>query len=107
LYTITRKENPPLTTQTLEEAQRTVIADALTVSVDQAAHLLGLSRASTYQAVAAGQLPSIRIGKRLLISRAALEAMLEPAEPGASSVATTRPSMPHPGWAPSRARRRP
>jgi len=37
--------------------------------------LLGLSKASTYEAVARGDIPSIRIGRRLLVPTAALRRM--------------------------------
>lgn len=37
---------------------------------------LNLSKASTYEAVAKGEIPSIRIGRRLLVPTAALRRML-------------------------------
>lgn len=46
------------------------------LTVREAAELLGLSRNSAYQAVRTRQLPSIRIGERILIPRKALEALL-------------------------------
>jgi excisionase family DNA binding protein len=49
----------------------------LTVTVDEAAKLLGLSRNATYDAVARKQIPSIRLGKRLLVPKAALDRLLE------------------------------
>lgn len=45
-------------------------------SVAEAAKLLRLSRNSTYQAIYHGEIPSIRIGKRILVPRVALEKML-------------------------------
>ena len=41
--------------------------------------LLGLSKNSTYEAARRGQIPTIRIGKRLLVPRKALLRMLEEA----------------------------
>ncbi len=38
--------------------------------------LLGLSRASTYDAVARGEIPAIRVGRRLLVPTAALRRLL-------------------------------
>jgi excisionase family DNA binding protein len=38
---------------------------------------LGLSRGSTYEAIARGEIPVIRIGKRLLVPKKALAQMLE------------------------------
>ena len=46
------------------------------MSIEEAAEILHLSRGSAYQAAATGELPTIRIGKRLLVPRARLEAML-------------------------------
>jgi len=46
---------------------------------------LGLSKASTYEAVASGEIPSIRVGRRILVPTAALRNMLGltiPAESG-------------------------
>lgn len=39
-------------------------------------HMLGLGRNATYDAAARGEIPTIRIGRRLLVPRAALERML-------------------------------
>jgi excisionase family DNA binding protein len=50
--------------------------ESLTLSVDQTAKLLGLSRNGAYEAIARGDVPSIRIGRRLLVPRVALERML-------------------------------
>ena len=49
-------------------------AEVLTVT--EAARLLRLSRNSAYAAVARGELPSVRVGRRLLIPREALERFL-------------------------------
>lgn len=47
-----------------------------TFSVEEAGEILGISRSSAFQAAANGQLPVIRIGKRLLVPRSSLEAIL-------------------------------
>jgi excisionase family DNA binding protein len=39
--------------------------------------ILGLSRPSTYAAAKNGQIPTIRIGGRILVPRAALERLLD------------------------------
>lgn len=49
---------------------------AQTMSVEDAAKILGISRGSAYAAVNAGEIPALRIGHRLLIPRQALEALL-------------------------------
>jgi excisionase family DNA binding protein len=50
----------------------------MTLSVDEAAKALGVSRGSAYKAAHAGELPTIKIGKRLLILRDKFERMFEP-----------------------------
>jgi excisionase family DNA binding protein len=47
-----------------------------TMSVDEAAGELGIGRNQAYAAAKAGQIPAIRIGKRLLVLRFPLERML-------------------------------
>jgi excisionase family DNA binding protein len=47
-----------------------------TLSVAEAAEILGISRSSAFQAANNGQLPVIRIGKRLLVSLHSLEQIL-------------------------------
>lgn len=47
-----------------------------TVTVQEAAQILGLGRNQAYEAAANGQLPTIRIGKRILVPKAALDRML-------------------------------
>jgi excisionase family DNA binding protein len=51
-----------------------------TVTVAEAAASLGISRASAYRAAGRGELGAIRIGRRLVIPRAALKRLLEPSE---------------------------
>lgn len=48
-----------------------------TYTVMEAGEILGLSRESAYKAAKAGDLPTIKIGKRVLVPRVALERMLE------------------------------
>jgi excisionase family DNA binding protein len=49
----------------------------LTLTVGEAAQALGISRAFAYESVAKGEIPCIRIGKRILIPKIALDKMLE------------------------------
>lgn len=49
----------------------------LTLTVDQVAELLQISRGHCFSMVREGRIPSLRFGKRILIPRKALEAMLE------------------------------
>lgn len=47
-----------------------------TVTVEEAADLIGLSRTGAYAAVRNGQLPSIRVGRRIVVPTARLLRML-------------------------------
>ena len=50
--------------------------DRQTVSVPEAAKILGVSASCVFGAVRRNELPALRIGKRIVIPRAALERML-------------------------------
>ncbi len=50
--------------------------ERLTLTVDSCARLLGLSRNSCYEGIKRGEIPHIKIGKRILIPRLALEKLL-------------------------------
>jgi excisionase family DNA binding protein len=60
-------------------------ADRLIVTVDEARRMMGLSRGSMYQAINTGQVPSIRVGRRILIPRARLEQILNGMQQGEKS----------------------
>jgi excisionase family DNA binding protein len=47
-----------------------------TMSIPQAAMILGISRRSAYRAAANDELPTIKVGRRLLVPTAQLLAML-------------------------------
>jgi excisionase family DNA binding protein len=47
-----------------------------TLTVDEVSSIIGCSRSSAYEAVRRGELPSLRIGRRLLIPTARLREML-------------------------------
>ena len=48
----------------------------LTLTVEEAARVLGIARNTAYVAVKAGQIPCVRIGRRRLVPRRALEMQL-------------------------------
>jgi len=54
--------------------------ERLTLTVEEAAQLLGISRGLAYEMARCGKLPVVRLGRRLLVSRGALERMLD--QPG-------------------------
>ena len=56
--------------------------NSLTLSVAEAGLQLGLGRSLMYEAIRSKQIPSIRIGRRILIPRVALERLLEGAKDG-------------------------
>tara|TARA_R110002110_G_scaffold137735_1_gene323064 strand:- start:900 stop:1082 length:183 start_codon:yes stop_codon:yes gene_type:complete len=50
-----------------------------TLSITEAGQMLGIGRTAAYEAARAGDLPTIRIGKRLLVPLVALERLLSDA----------------------------
>lgn len=50
--------------------------DCKTMSVEEAAELLGFKRTQAYDAVHRGELPAIRLGRRYRIPLAVVEAMI-------------------------------
>ena len=52
-------------------------ANRMTVTVEEAAEILGISRAFAYALVRKDELPSLRLGRRLVVPRRALERLLE------------------------------
>lgn len=48
-----------------------------TISVERAGSIFRISRASAYEGVRTGEIPSIRIGRRILVPMAALLRMLD------------------------------
>ena len=53
--------------------------EKVVLTVAETARILRLSRNATYQGVFTGEIPHIKVGKRILIPRAALEKMLSEA----------------------------
>ena len=51
-------------------------------TLDQARKILRLGRNAAYQAIAIGEIPHVRIGKKILIPRLALEQLLGDAAAG-------------------------
>lgn len=50
-----------------------------TLTVEEAARVLGIGRNAAYDGVRDGAIPSIRIGKRIVVPRVALARLLETA----------------------------
>ena len=53
--------------------------DKLTLTVPETAKRLGIGKNLAYDAIQRGEIPSIRVGHRLLVPVAALEAMMRQA----------------------------
>ena len=64
-----------------------------TISVEQAGELLGVSRRSAYRAAARGQIPTVRIGRRLLVPTQRLLDLL-----GLHGPSPTNPDTKPPAW---------
>ena len=63
----------------VEDSPRTPPPDRLTWSITEAAQVLGISRASAYEAAHRGELPVRVIGRRMLVPRIALLCLLNEA----------------------------
>jgi excisionase family DNA binding protein len=55
--------------------------ECLTLTVEEARRMLGLSRGSMYLAISTGQVPSIRVGRRILISKVRIQQILNGTNP--------------------------
>ena len=51
--------------------------EKLTCTVEECARLLGIGRQLAYEKVKTGQIPALKIGRRLLVPRKALYRLLE------------------------------
>jgi excisionase family DNA binding protein len=56
-------------------------AERLTLNVEEAAKLLGIGRQLAYDKVKTGEIPAIRVGRRLLVLRRPLDKLLNEAKP--------------------------
>ena len=54
--------------------------EAMTLSVEHAARLIGISRTTAYRMVQSGELPAVKVGRRVLILKKPLMEMLEAEE---------------------------
>lgn len=59
--------------------------ERLTLSIDEAAAMLGISRAHAYELVRRGELPRLRLGRRVVIPAKALEEYVQGATAGIGS----------------------
>jgi excisionase family DNA binding protein len=69
-------------------------ADQLTFTIEEAAALLGISPSTAYEAVHRGELPALRFGRRLVVTRHTLETMLGLNQPPSTNDRTNRARQP-------------
>lgn len=60
----------------MNDAEQSQVADRLVLTVDEVADALRISRSLAFAGVRNGTIPHIRIGRRILIPRGALTALL-------------------------------
>jgi excisionase family DNA binding protein len=72
-----QKSHPPITKE--RSPKKTHLP--ATMSIPDAAAYLGIGRSAAYEAARSGELPVIRLGRRLLVPRVALERMLAECSP--------------------------
>ena len=65
---------------TAHEGDGAARQDVLAISVESAAELLGISRSFAYELCARGELPTLHLGRRVVVPRHALMALVESAE---------------------------
>jgi excisionase family DNA binding protein len=75
------KEFPYEAAKRADTATSAPFPERLTLTVEEAAATLGISRAFAYEAVRRGEIPSIRIGRRVLVPHAALNRLLSSPDP--------------------------
>jgi excisionase family DNA binding protein len=61
-----------------------MVGEKLTVTVEEAGELLGISRGLAYELVRRGELPSLHLGRRIVVPLPRLRAMLDGAGADAS-----------------------
>jgi excisionase family DNA binding protein len=57
------------------------MTEPLVYTIEQVAEMLGVGRSTAYDAVRRGELPVVRLGRRLLVPKAQLKDLLDGAEP--------------------------
>jgi excisionase family DNA binding protein len=73
-------------TTKLKELQMTAATERpMVYTVSETAAMLGISRSHAYDLVTEGQLPHLRLGRRIVVPRHAIEALLAPVTPRVQS----------------------
>jgi excisionase family DNA binding protein len=58
-----------------------MVTECLTLSVEEAGRILGYSRNTAYEAAKTGELPIIRLGRKIRVPKVALQRLLDSAVP--------------------------
>ena len=66
--------------------------DRLTYTIPEVAELLGISRSSAYLCVRRGEISALTLGRRVVVARAALDALLTHASVGPDRMSTSEAS---------------
>jgi excisionase family DNA binding protein len=64
----------------MDTTERIPKDERLVWSVEEAGRRLGISRAHAYELIARGEIPHLRLGRRLVVPKRAIEALLERAD---------------------------
>lgn len=64
------------TAESTTTPERTEVGASATMSVDAAARYLGISRSHAYDLIRAGKIPHLKLGRRIIIPRRELDAMI-------------------------------
>lgn len=67
------------------------MADRLVYTVAETAELLGIALGTAYECVRNGDIPSIKLGRRIAVPRKALQQLLDEAQQNAHSTNVMRP----------------
>jgi excisionase family DNA binding protein len=73
--------NPSSPRTLVHRTRQPLAVERQTYSIDEAAHLLGISRTSAYECVRDGSLPALHFRKRVVVTRATIDALLAQAGP--------------------------
>jgi excisionase family DNA binding protein len=68
----------------------------LTLTVEQTAKLLGIGRSTAHELVHTGDIPSLRLGRRIVVPAARLAALLNTTASGVQAGEADRPTATHP-----------
>lgn len=68
-------------TSTVTAAPRAGAHERATITVTEAADVLGISRSTAYELVHTGTIPALRLGRRIVVPTHALDQLLHSARP--------------------------